>query len=176
MDYMRVFLFSVHLFCCSFEKLFSWAVECPELTLVASRYIKVNLLTGILPLLVVFKAIKYLNRFGFFVCSFFCIIFRHKQRINAHLPFTGQVSFFRQGDSFPEDFLSCLLFQLCNISTTPFKIHYCSIFPFSKGIKALCRWPYFLYLFKAMWCFSVYEQGEADWMRNSFMYLPALDF
>lgn len=145
MDYMRVFLFSIHLFCCSFEKLFNWALKWTEITLVASRYIKVNLSTGILPLLVLFKAIRHLNRFCFFVCLFFasysvssCFIFKLKQYINACVPFAGQGTFFKQGDSFPEDFLSCLLFQLCNISTKPFTIHYCSIFLFSKGIKAFC--------------------------------------
>lgn len=123
------------------------------MTLVASRYIKVNLSTGILPLLVLFKAIRHLNRFCFLVCLFFAsqpvsssFIFKLKHHLNA-LPFAGQGTFFKQGDSFPEVFLSCLLFQLCNILTKPFTIHYCSIFLFSKGIKALFCQLYFPYLF-----------------------------
>lgn len=103
---------------------------------------------------------KILNRFFYFDCPLVlssvssCIIFRHKQGINSHLPLAGQVSFFGQRDSFPGD---------------SFCLAYCSFFPFQKEKKPFIIWPYFPYRFKEMWCFSVYEQGEADWMRNSFM-------
>lgn len=103
---------------------------------------------------------KILNRVFCFVCPLVLssvssyIIFRHKQGINAHFAICRSGLILWTERLLPRRrFLSCLLLH----------------FPLSEGIKALCHWPYFPYRFKEMWCFSVYEQGEADWMRNSFM-------
>lgn len=89
MDYVRVLLFSAHLFCCGFRDVFSSAVGC-FITLIASRYIKVSLLTDIATggSVLSNKMLQWISLF-FLVCTLFLssvasfIIFRPKQCLNG---------------------------------------------------------------------------------------------